>query len=619
MNKLTKLIFIIIFPISIFAQDFAEIDFLNSSQGLLIFADKVSKKSTLYLTTNGGDSWDSILEGRSLKSIYQFNSDKIFVGYETKGIAYTTDGGSSWEYEDFGKEEASVRKIDFANSNYGWVCTNRAVYITTDGGTTWAETGLEIGWTDALSIHLAAEDKGWLLKEDGEVYKYNKNSAPHYWEYLGDLGGVCYGPNAGITFLDSLNGYAVGLKKSYKTIDGGKTWSVLPKVINLDINDFYFFNKDNFFLSGERGIYFSDDGGENIIKSFDNGIGVLSIDFVSSSTGWAVNKGKIILKTTDGGQTWAGDTVTSASAPSIISVSDRPDDNGGFVIIKFERSNLDGLINSERLLSYEIYSVEKNWLNYKTNVVPNQQLFYEIEIRTQKDSIAENKNEQFFQVVAVTSSNRYKSNVMSGYSVDNLPPESPLILEGTYVNGEVKLLWRKSNSEDFLKYEIFRSENELFQIDSLDVYAELTDTIFIDTSIPSENISFLYYKVFAVDSSGLRSEESSEYPVNLQITNVNTSIKSYDLSLVQNYPNPFNPTTKIKFTVSSALATAQSVSTKLVLYNLLGQEVQTLLNKKLLPGNYEVEFDGSNLPSGIYLYKLTCGNNSLTKKMMLLK
>jgi hypothetical protein len=208
---------------------------------------------------------------------------------------------------------------------------------------------------------------------------------------------------------------------------------------------------------------------------------------------------------------------------------------------------------------------------------------------------------------------------MSGYSVDNLPPESPLILEGTYVNGEVKLLWRKSNSEDFLKYEIFRSENELFQIDSLDVYAELTDTIFIDTSIPSENISFLYYKVFAVDSSGLRSEESSEYPVNLQITNVNNAIKSYNFSLLQNYPNPFNPTTKIKFTVPSALATAQSVSTKLVLYNLLGQEVQTLLNKKLLPGNYEVEFDGSNLPSGIYLYKLTCGNNSLTKKMMLLK
>jgi hypothetical protein len=153
----------------------------------------------------------------------------------------------------------------------------------------------------------------------------------------------------------------------------------------------------------------------------------------------------------------------------------------------------------------------------------------------------------------------------------------------------------------------------------LDVYAELTDTIFIDTSIPSENISFLYYKVFAVDSSGLRSEESSEYPVNLQITNVNNAIKSYNFSLLQNYPNPFNPTTKIKFTVPSALATAQSVSTKLVLYNLLGQEVQTLLNKKLLPGNYEVEFDGSNLPSGIYLYKLTCGNNSLTKKMMLLK
>jgi photosystem II stability/assembly factor-like uncharacterized protein len=124
MNKLTKLIFIILFPISIFAQHFAEIDFLNSSRGLLIFTDINAGTTALYLTTDGGDSWDSILEGISLKSIYQFNSNKIFVGYETKGIAYTTDGGSSWNYENFGKEEANVKRIEFADENYGWVCTN---------------------------------------------------------------------------------------------------------------------------------------------------------------------------------------------------------------------------------------------------------------------------------------------------------------------------------------------------------------------------------------------------------------------------------------------------------------------------------------------------------------
>lgn len=89
--------------------------------------------------------------------------------------------------------------------------------------------------------------------------------------------------------------------------------------------------------------------------------------------------------------------------------------------------------------------------------------------------------------------------------------------------------------------------------------------------------------------------------------------------LGQNYPNPFNPTTKIKFSVPSAAQFNQSASTRLVLYNLLGQEIKTILNKNLMPGNYEVEVDGSNLPSGVYLYKLISGENSQTKKMVLIK
>ncbi|MBZ0178267.1 MAG: peptidylprolyl isomerase [Melioribacteraceae bacterium] len=92
-----------------------------------------------------------------------------------------------------------------------------------------------------------------------------------------------------------------------------------------------------------------------------------------------------------------------------------------------------------------------------------------------------------------------------------------------------------------------------------------------------------------------------------------------EISLEQNYPNPFNPNTKIKFSIPSVTKITQSVSTKLVLYDLLGQEVKTILNEKLVPGIYEVEVDGSNLPSGVYLYKLTSGNYSQTKKMVLIK
>ena len=90
-------------------------------------------------------------------------------------------------------------------------------------------------------------------------------------------------------------------------------------------------------------------------------------------------------------------------------------------------------------------------------------------------------------------------------------------------------------------------------------------------------------------------------------------------TLYQNYPNPFNPSTTIQFTIPFVETTRRVVSTKLVVYDILGQKIKTLLNKKLSPGSYEVEFDGSNLPSGVYFYRLTNENYSSTKKMLLLR
>ena len=103
------------------------------------------------------------------------------------------------------------------------------------------------------------------------------------------------------------------------------------------------------------------------------------------------------------------------------------------------------------------------------------------------------------------------------------------------------------------------------------------------------------------------------------LTDINDEEKiNYQFTLSQNYPNPFNPSTTIKFTIPFVETTRRVVSTKLVIYDILGQKIKTLLNKKLSPGSYEVEFDGSNLPSGVYFYKLQYGGWSIAKKMVLL-
>jgi len=101
-----------------------------------------------------------------------------------------------------------------------------------------------------------------------------------------------------------------------------------------------------------------------------------------------------------------------------------------------------------------------------------------------------------------------------------------------------------------------------------------------------------------------------------QITNVEDRGNLYipkEYKLEQNYPNPFNPTTTIKYSIPEESFVILKV------YNLIGEEVATLVNAEQSTGNYEIEFNAVTLPSGIYFYRLQTENFVDTKKMMLMK
>jgi hypothetical protein len=88
-------------------------------------------------------------------------------------------------------------------------------------------------------------------------------------------------------------------------------------------------------------------------------------------------------------------------------------------------------------------------------------------------------------------------------------------------------------------------------------------------------------------------------------------------ALHQNYPNPFNPKTTIEYTVRAYGHTPQQVN--LSVYNLLGQKVTTLVNKKQPAGSYQVQWDATSFATGVYYYKLTAGDYQQVKKMVLIK
>ncbi len=119
-------------------------------------------------------------------------------------------------------------------------------------------------------------------------------------------------------------------------------------------------------------------------------------------------------------------------------------------------------------------------------------------------------------------------------------------------------------------------------------------------------------------------EHSGKYKYRLKIVDVDGSYKygneveiyadialKYELS--QNYPNPFNPITTIKFSIK------KEGNVKLEIFNVLGQRVAVLLNKKMKAGKYKVKFDARNYASGVYFYRIKSGKFQAVRKMMLLK
>jgi hypothetical protein len=123
---------------------------------------------------------------------------------------------------------------------------------------------------------------------------------------------------------------------------------------------------------------------------------------------------------------------------------------------------------------------------------------------------------------------------------------------------------------------------------------------------------FLYVAT-ASDYNGLNSVWKR--PLSEMVTGVERQQQEHPshFALEQNYPNPFNPTTKIQFTIANRQLTIVTV------YDVLGREVATLVNEVKDPGTHAVQFDGSNLASGVYFYRLSAGNFVQTRKLLLLR
>jgi hypothetical protein len=192
---------------------------------------------------------------------------------------------------------------------------------------------------------------------------------------------------------------------------------------------------------------------------------------------------------------------------------------------------------------------------------------------------------------------------------------------GGIINGQVTVNPELSNLTDVLIYAKSIDNNLWYN------YGFLKDI----NKFKLANLPYGNYKLFAqkIGYSDGTSTDLQITPTNTVINGVNIPILISSIEyenhtptvfqLEQNYPNPFNPTTKIRYAIPLLRAEERGWSTILKVYDILGNEVATLVNEEKPSGYYEINFNASGLASGMYFYKLQAENYSETKKMILLR
>jgi hypothetical protein len=237
---------------------------------------------------------------------------------------------------------------------------------------------------------------------------------------------------------------------------------------------------------------------------------------------------------------------------------------------------------------------------------------YETVVPTLADSNGAGIHRAVFLVRAATSTPGifYDSAPDSGYSVDNLPPVVPAGLQRVYAAGITHLSWHPNADSDLSCYRIYRGSSANFVPGPGSLIATRSDTTYADAAWRG-----YYYKLSAVDVNGNESGCALLPPAP---TDSDPGRTPPIARLEQNSPNPFNPTTAIAFEVPAR------GEVLLEIVDVRGRWIRKLVSAVLPPGQYRAVWDGldeSRAPvsSGTYVYRLTVGGSTLSRKLVLVR
>ncbi len=621
--------------------------YLHITFGMLI-AVMFACSSSLMAQTG----WYPLQSGtlNSLKSVYFLDSQ---VGYMSgNGIMLKTfNGGTNW----FVISTAfSGSSIVFPDVSTGYVCEG-TIYKTTDGGVSW----VDLQQTSLLAVHFPDKNFGYAVGYNSKIIKTSNGGTSWETQFVSLYGNKFNSVN----FRNQYTGYIAGGKMAspfsgvlYKTINGGVSWyEVSPNSPDIDFRSIYFpSNLTGYAVGGyEFGssgvIYKTTDAGETWIQQGIVNKDLNSVHFWDNNTGYTVGEDGIILRTTNGSTVW--NTQVSSTTNDLNSVyftrsnlgftagtsgSVQKTLNGGIFGPPFAISGKVTFPNGQPVTKGIVKALRYDPALNQVFVIDTAR------IQSNGDFNIRNVTQDSLDIMAYPDDE----------DMDSGPPQFvPTYYAGSN-NGTIS--WSQSRTL-YVNNNVFNVNFKIFPITGSGGSGFISGGVFVaPPNVSGLQDAIVYamsgdeFKGFSVSRSGgpydVNNLAQGNYrmicdrfgywqneknivlgsfnpdTVNFYMTGINvigiapvSGVIPKTFSVSQNYPNPFNPVTRISFDIP------KNSPVKLSVFDMLGREVEVIVNTQLAAGRYSAEWNAVNYSSGIYFYRISASDFTETRKMILVK
>ncbi|MBZ0184077.1 MAG: T9SS type A sorting domain-containing protein [Melioribacteraceae bacterium] len=481
----------------------------------------------------------------------------------------------------------SLDDVKFFDNNIGVIVGSGGIILhTSDGGNNWLQQTSNT--TTSLSgISFINNDIIYVAGSDGTILN-TTNGGNSWTAQTSNTTRHLYD----IDFGNADNGIAVGFNgRIVNTTNGGTTWTIQNSTTINHLNGISFLDENTAVAVGDGGVILktTDKGASWVSKSSGITDELEDVSFIDLNIGTAVGWNNAIIRTTDGGETWTSqdseNTNSTFWSVSMINANHAAVCGFGGTIISTSNGGATWDLHASGTSNtlFDIYFSDGNngtavGLNGTIRRTTNGAL--PIELISFTANI--NDNQIILDWKTATEINNYGFEIQRSFV-------------GT--THELSLQWKKvgfveghgtSNSPKEYTFIDDKTSEVLGNLGGLD--------------------GKLQYRLKQIDFDG-----KFEYSETITVESFRATNLPTEFALQQNYPNPFNPTTSIEYSVPSREYVILKV------YDVLGNEVVTLVNEQKSAGHYKVSFNAINLASGLYIYRIQVGEFNSVRKMMFIK